>query len=129
MYRGYFNAPIPEDTHAHVSVGIVSYLNGVTKVKYAETSHHQHGQVIIEQYEEDKSALIIILSTACVIFGILLVASIFAYFYLRIRIRNRQRMPGDHHELTLQGPILEVVNMKFKVDFIQCNSIFIIQGK
>lgn len=110
MYRGYFNSPIPAGTHAHVSVGIVSYQNGITKIKYAETSHHQHGQVIIEQYEEDKSALIIILSTACVIFGILLVASIFAYFYLRIRIRNRQRLPGDHHELTLQGPILEVVN-------------------
>lgn len=44
------------------------------------------------------------------IFGILLILTVVAYTYLRIRTEQRlRRMPSDHHELTLQGPIMEYV--------------------
>lgn len=53
-----------------------------------------------------------VLIVACVIFGILLLISIVGYVYLRFRVGPRlQRLPSDHHELTLQGPIIEVVKI------------------
>lgn len=64
--------------------------------------------------QDEGKALLITLVVACIIFGLLLVASIIIYFYLRIRMDRRlQRLPSDHHELTLQGPIIEVVSVGY----------------
>jgi endothelial-specific receptor tyrosine kinase len=41
-YRGYYNAPLPMHRHFHCSIGVVSQLNNVTKVRYARTTHDQH---------------------------------------------------------------------------------------
>lgn len=61
---------------------------------------------------DDSQALIITLIVACCLFGLLLVASIVVYVGLRLRMdrRLRHRLPSDQHELTLQGPIVEVEN-------------------
>lgn len=61
---------------------------------------------------DDSQALIITLIVACCLFGILLIASIVIYIMLRLRMdrRLRRRLPSDQHELTLQGPIVEVEN-------------------
>lgn len=53
--------------------------------------------------------MIIVLSIACGIFGILLLASVIAYFYIRIKIGNRLRL-SDNHEMSMHGPIIEVVS-------------------
>lgn len=53
------------------------------------------------------------LSTACVIFSILLIASIFAYCYLRLKTGNNLQRLTDTHELALQGPMVEVVSFFF----------------
>lgn len=56
-------------------------------------------------------SLATILVVACCFFGILLILSVIGYLYLRLRMGPRlQRLPSDHHELTLQGPIIEVVS-------------------
>lgn len=50
------------------------------------------------------------LIAACILFAILLVLTIVAYGYIRYRtLRRLRRLPSDHHELTLQGPIMDVV--------------------
>lgn len=53
----------------------------------------------------------LVLIIGCTLLGILLVLSIVGYLYLRLKMSTkRQRLPSDNHELTLQGPILEVEN-------------------
>lgn len=48
----------------------------------------------------------LLLIVGCVFFAILLVLSLIGYLYLRLKVSNMQRLPSDHHELTLQGPIV-----------------------
>lgn len=125
-YRGYLNAPLATDRHVHVAFGIVSKMNSIIKSRYAvETSHEQHGDgpklsAVEHATDEDgSSSLTTILTVACFFFGILLVLSIVAYLFLRIRMERRlRRLPSDHHELALQGPIVEVVN--FLTESIAC---------
>ena len=119
-YRGFFNAPLPKGKHVHISIGIVSILHNVTKVKYATTTHHQHehenDRIIHFAVEEDPDkVLVIILTIACIIFGLILVASIAFYVYLRVRTSG-QVIRRDHHEMQMQGPILEVENNGFVPD-------------
>ncbi|KAG4077505.1 hypothetical protein HA402_002932 [Bradysia odoriphaga] len=113
-YRGYQNIALTPDSHVHVSIGIVSIMGNLTTRRYASTSHEQHDVMITIREDENngQSDLVIVtLVVACIIFGLLLVCSIIAYFYLRIRLNHRlRRLPSDHHELTLQGPIIEVEN-------------------
>lgn len=35
VYRNYYNPPLPPDNNIHVTLGVVSSLNNVTKVTYA----------------------------------------------------------------------------------------------
>lgn len=112
-YHGYLNAPLAVDRHIHAALGIISKLDSVTTSRYAlETSHEQHGDgpklSAVEHASNEESSLTTVLTVACFFFGILLVLSIAAYLYLRFRMDRR--LPSDHHELTLQGPIVEVVS-------------------
>jgi hypothetical protein len=38
-YGKYYNPPLPPDRNIHVTLGIVSSLNNVTKVTYAQLGH------------------------------------------------------------------------------------------
>lgn len=59
---------------------------------------------------DDGSSLELVLLIGCSLLSILLVLSIVGYLYLRFKVTSQmQRLPSDHHELTLQGPIMEVV--------------------
>lgn len=117
-YLGYFNAPLVSDRHVHAALGIISKMGEITKSRYAlETTHEQHGDgpklSAVEHASNDDGSLTTVLTVACFFFGILLVFSIAIYLYLRFRMDRRlRRMPSDHHELTLQGPIVEVVTRK-----------------
>ena len=58
--------------------------------------------------DDDDSFLVAVLWAACFVFCLVLLLSILAYCYLRIRVgRQLQRLPTDHHEMALQGPIVE----------------------
>lgn len=116
LYGGYLNAQLTIDRHVHVALGIISKMESITKTRYAvETSHEQHGDgpksKAIEHADNEDGNLTTILSIACFFFGILLVLSVAIYLFLRFRMDRRlRRLPSDHHELTLQGPIVEVVS-------------------
>uniref|UniRef100_A0A182JBN9 Uncharacterized protein n=1 Tax=Anopheles atroparvus TaxID=41427 RepID=A0A182JBN9_ANOAO len=125
-YRSYFNPPITARTHVHISIGVVSILNHVVKVRYATTTHEQHQypdhhHVNLKTVElERNETLITILTVACVLFGIVLTAAIILYVYLHFKTPTANARPfADHHELTLQGPILEVENNGFMPDIYE----------
>lgn len=45
-----------------------------------------------------------------------------AYSFIRVRTAQRlRRLPSDHHELTLQGPIMEVVSKGLRSIFSEFN--------
>ncbi|XP_050073940.1 putative inactive tyrosine-protein kinase Wsck [Anopheles maculipalpis] len=126
-YRSYFNPPITARTHVHISIGVVSILNHVVKVRYATTTHEQHQypdhhHVNLKTVEiERNETLITILTTACILFGIVLTGAIILYVYLHFKTpaANTRPFGPDHHELTLQGPILEVENNGFMPDIYE----------
>lgn len=39
MYGSYYNPPLPPENDIHVTLGVVSSLNNVTKVTYAQLGH------------------------------------------------------------------------------------------
>ncbi|XP_055707479.1 putative inactive tyrosine-protein kinase Wsck [Phlebotomus papatasi] len=115
-YRGYYNAPLPENSHVHIKIGVVSTLSGVTTYRYSDDSHDQHDNLTFDaagDSDEDNSTMIAVLTVACVILGLLLVGSVVMYFYLRKRVTSTRRRFTDVHELTLQGPIVEIENNGF----------------
>uniref|UniRef100_A0A182XPG9 Tyrosine-protein kinase Wsck n=1 Tax=Anopheles quadriannulatus TaxID=34691 RepID=A0A182XPG9_ANOQN len=125
-YRSYFNPPITARTHVHISIGVVSILNHVVKVRYATTTHEQHQypdhhHVNLKTVEiERNETLIAILTTACILFGVVLTGAIILYVYLHFKTPAANTRPfGDHHELTLQGPILEVENNGYMPDIYE----------
>ncbi|XP_049546025.1 putative inactive tyrosine-protein kinase Wsck [Anopheles darlingi] len=125
-YRSYFNPPITVRAHVHISIGVVSVRNHVVKVRYATTTHEQHQypdhqHVNLKTVEiERNETLITILTVACILFGIVLTAAIILYIYLRYKTPSANPRPfADHHELTLQGPILEVENNGFMPDIYE----------
>ncbi|XP_055605744.1 putative inactive tyrosine-protein kinase Wsck [Uranotaenia lowii] len=123
-YRNYFNPPIPPRAHVHISIGIVSVLKGVIKVRYATTTHEQHQHpdhhhVNSTTAPERNEALITVLTVACVLFGIVLLGSIILYVYLRFKTPTPSRPLTDQHEMALQGPILEVENNGYMPDIYE----------
>lgn len=55
------------------------------------------------------------LTTACIICGIILLGSIVFYGYIRVKLGPRMNRM-ERHEMSLQGPILEVDNNGFISD-------------
>lgn len=108
-YGDYENVPLPLGKHIHISVGVVSTLDNVTEVLYSDTTHEQHSILelsttagpIVE--DGTNQTLIIIMTAACIIFGLLLICSSIAYCFLRVMAsrRNNQRLT-DLHELAIQ---------------------------
>lgn len=47
-YRGYYNAPLPENSHVHIKIGVVSTLSGVTTYRYSDDSHDQHDNLTFD---------------------------------------------------------------------------------
>lgn len=106
MYNGYFNAPLPVKGHIHVSVGVISTLNGVTKSRYGQTSHEQHnhlGEDLFALDEEGNSVMIVVLSVLCVILALLLAASVAMFVYVRKHARSPRKRLTECHELATQN--------------------------
>lgn len=117
-YETYFNAPLPDKTHFHVLVGVLSRVFDEEKVTYSNSSHEEHPEVLV--FQDDTSdgtsdAIVILLTLACIICGLILVGAIVFYGYIKTRINPRIRR-FERHEMSLQGPILEVDNNGFISD-------------
>nr|CAD7397889.1 unnamed protein product [Timema poppensis] len=114
MYGNYYNPPLPPGRDIHISLGVVSTMDNLTKVAYARADHEQHGIIILdfgnmEHTDVGNSGLVVGLSVAIGVLGLLLLLCVAAYFVLRRRLkRRRRRLPSDHQELSLQGPMIEV---------------------
>lgn len=119
MYNGYYNAPLPEKSHIHVAVGVISTLNGVTKSRYGQTSHEQHshlGEDLFALDDEGNSVMIVVLSVFCVILALLLAASVVMFIYVRRHAPSRRKRLTESHELATQnggGPSHEMENNGF----------------
>lgn len=119
-YGKFFNAPLP-DRHLHVLVGVASRLNNEERVSYSNSSHDAgHVSVNVLQPSEDSSggsdALVVLLTIACILCGLILLGSILFYGYIRIMRINPRNSRFERHEMSLQGPILEVDNNGFISD-------------
>ncbi|XP_055919435.1 putative inactive tyrosine-protein kinase Wsck isoform X2 [Eupeodes corollae] len=105
-YGGYWNAPINKDAHIHISLGVVSTLNGITKMRYAIASHEQHEPTKFQYADfEPGQESVLALTIICIVFAVFLALSIVIFFYLKHETARLERLPSDTHELTLQGPM------------------------
>lgn len=119
-YGRYFNPPLP-NRHFHIIIGLVSRVLDDEMVAYSEASHDDsiENYVLRNQINTDEDsvdAIVIILTGACIICGLILVGSILFYGYIKTRMNPRGMTRFERHEMSLQGPILEVDNNGFISD-------------
>lgn len=65
--------------------------------------------------ETGSDVLVVVLTIACIICGLILLGSIVFYGYIRVKLGPRMNRM-ERHEMSLQGPILEVDNNGFISD-------------
>lgn len=65
--------------------------------------------------ETGSDVLVVVLTIACIICGLILLGSIVFYGYIRVKLGSRMNRM-ERHEMSLQGPILEVDNNGFISD-------------
>lgn len=119
MYQGFYNAPLPSNAHPHISIGVVSQLNDITKIRYAPTTHEQHEHIsTLANDDEGQSTLVTVLTVACILFAIILAGTIAAYFYIRRRVSKTTRLQrlSNSHEMSMHGPIVEMENSGYVHD-------------
>lgn len=109
-YGGYFNAPLNPDINYKVIICIVSTLNNLTKVRYSTETGIQLLNVVIDKDDGDNSSVIIGLSVAIALATCALIGGIVGFLILMAKIANRQLRASDNQELTLRGPMIEVVS-------------------
>lgn len=118
-YGQYFNAPLP-DRHLHLLVGVMSRLNNEERTSYSNSSHdiaHESVVVMIAPIDNSTSdVLIIILTISCILCGLVLLGAIVFYGYIRVMRMTPRISRFERHEMSLQGPILEVDNNGFISD-------------
>lgn len=115
-YNGYFNAPLPQNSHIHVAVGVISTLNGLTKRRYGKTSHEQHshlGDDLFALDDEGNSVMVVVLAILCVVLLILLAASVAMFIYVRRHSKTRRKRLTESHELSTQNGGHEMENSGF----------------
>lgn len=98
---------------------MVSRFNGSEKVRYSDpnvTSKRILFPFSDEQSSGDPPAVIIGLSVAIGLLTFMLIAGIIGFIILKSRVVNRRQRLSDNQELTLQGPMIEVVS--FTLHFI-----------
>lgn len=118
-YGQYYNAPLP-DRHLHVIVGVVSRLGNEEKISYSSSSHDvEADKIVVLKAPKDESTsdfLVILLTLACILCGLVLLGSVLFYGYIRMMRINPRISRFERHEMSLQGPILEVDNNGFISD-------------
>lgn len=113
-YGKYFNAPLQADKNYHVMVGMLSKVDDRDFVVYSDTAGLQVDVIMSHMPTndaEESSAVIILLSLAIVVISLMLVVGLIGFYFLRNRVQlnHRQRL-NDNQELTIQGPMIDVVS-------------------
>ncbi|XP_046804109.1 putative tyrosine-protein kinase Wsck [Lucilia cuprina] len=119
-YGRYTNPPLDnKNSDFHVSLGVVSTLNGITKTLYTRSSHDQHttsmDNFTYATFEAGQSSVVALIVT-CSIFGICFILSVITYFYLRYKQCQIRSGRGNSHEMTMQQPIIERENNGYIVE-------------
>lgn len=117
-YRGFYNAPLDPDGSYDLLLGVVSSYNNVTKVVYSNTSDLRnrnsitHIPYINSNNHENGSMLVVVLAIGIAFLTCVLIFGIVSFYILTRRVSNRRRRLTDNQELTLHGPMIEVVNIQ-----------------
>ncbi|XP_039298496.1 putative tyrosine-protein kinase Wsck [Nilaparvata lugens] len=109
-YGVYFNTPLSAEKTYRITVGIKSTFEGITRYGYAKQKPMMNVIILDNKANDDDSSLAHWLVVAIVFSALLLCGCIVVYFVIRRRIGYRRRRANYRQELTLQGPIIEVVN-------------------
>lgn len=113
-YGKYYNAPLDPGINYNIVLAVVSELNGITKIAYSDASVTHNGVFILNVNPDDlggdSPAVIIGLSIAIGLLSFMLIAGIIVFIILKSRVINRRQRLSDNQELTLQGPMIEVVS-------------------
>lgn len=51
-YNGYENPALPSNSHVHISIGVVSIQDEITKVRFSANTHEQHDVMIVVDRKE-----------------------------------------------------------------------------
>lgn len=108
----YYNAPLP-NRHLHVLLGVRSRFNNDEQVSYSTFSHDEKLHVTVmhpANNEGSSDSLVVILTVACILGGLILLGAVLFYGYIRMMRVNPRISRFERHEMSLQGPILEVDN-------------------
>ncbi|TMW48687.1 hypothetical protein DOY81_006230 [Sarcophaga bullata] len=119
-YGRYTNPPLNmKNADFHISLGVVSTLNGITRTLYTRSSHDQHttsmDNFTYATFEAGKSSIVALIVT-CSIFGTCFILSVITYFYLRYKQCQIRSGRGNSHEMTMQQPIIERENNGYVVE-------------
>ncbi|KAH8417377.1 hypothetical protein KR222_009959 [Zaprionus bogoriensis] len=116
-YRNVPLEPLPGDdhqrAHVHISLGVVSTLDNITRTLYTHSSHEQHASSASPEEQQNGESSLLALTVTCVVFGCCLLLSIATYFYLRYKTCHSRVLHGRAriaHEMTQQTPIIEREN-------------------
>lgn len=116
-YGKYYNAPLNPNVNYKILLAVISELNGITKIAYSNASGAHDGVLILnvnpEDLDGDSPAVIIGLSIAIGLLSFMLIAGIIVFIILKSRVINRRQRLSDNQELTLQGPMIEVVSSRY----------------
>lgn len=110
---GYYNAPL-ENNFENPQVGLVLVSKLREEIQYRYSDLTGHGFMFNSSGGTGLDAVAISLIVAITLLGILLAASILAFFVLKRRHEQiRMTKLPEQQELTLQGPMYEVDNMAY----------------
>lgn len=108
-YNGFYNAPLEIDSKYTAFVGVVSNLNGLTKVRYPDISSRH--STIVNGPKTEESGLVMGLAVAVGFATVLLIVGIIILVLVRRRFhQNRRQRLSDNQELCVQGPMIQVVS-------------------
>ncbi|XP_013099523.1 putative inactive tyrosine-protein kinase Wsck [Stomoxys calcitrans] len=120
-YGRYTNPPLDnKNSDLHISLGVVSTLNNITKTLYTRSTHEQHvssmDNFTYSTFESGSNSVVALIVT-CSIFGVCFILSVITYFYLRYKTCQMQAgRGGNSHEMTMQQPIIDRENNGFVME-------------
>ncbi|KAG8326120.1 hypothetical protein J6590_050451 [Homalodisca vitripennis] len=118
--KSWYNVPLASKDQYHVSLGIVSSFQGLTKTSYSSASPSHNGVILLyaPPDEEDgvSEGLLTFLKIAIVIGGLLLVMSIVIFLLIRRKYGGHHYRRRDQQELNIRGAVTEVENSAFVYD-------------
>ncbi|XP_075219327.1 tyrosine-protein kinase Wsck [Lycorma delicatula] len=112
-YGRFFNPAFGSTEKIRIVVAVKSTFQGITKFAYSQGSKRNTGIMVLTNNAIDDDGQLDLTSyllVAIVLSALLLCGLFVTYFVIRRRLSYRRRRAPYRQELTLQGPIIEVVN-------------------